>query len=299
MKWFIWYSLFLFSLGCEKPEPAKPQPTPTPVSTPRPTPNDLGIPRGFTIDSIENLPKILNAVNAMPLKPSIRVVCDYPNPASYYKKAIDALALVSVVIIQISDSEYSLKMTVDQFAARTKDYVNTFPQVQIFESPNESNMCSDCSPTKASELVSKQAEASLKIIKDAGRKVMITPYWNLADCVDGNGEYKKWHSKYIKNKELYDYVALSVYGMDCEGRPEPSYAELDKELDAFQVMFPNAKVMIGEYGADAARERKYGIKRLDIMKHYLGYPRVGAGLNWYGYQDLLDINGPMFKEFIK
>jgi hypothetical protein len=255
---------------------------------------------GLTLDSQDDIDKIAISLKGLSWRPTVRIVCDVPDPASSYKRSIDALSKVSEVIIQISDSAYSKKLSVAQFEARTLEYIKAFPQVNIIETSNEINMCDDCSPDKHSKLFSEQATAAMRVAKKYGKKTFITPYWNLPDCVDANGEYKAWLKKYLSDevKKGADYVGLSVYGMDCEGRPEPTYAELDKELDELQKIFPNSKVMIGEYGADKSREKKYKIKNSDIIRHYKNYHRVGAGLQWYGWQ-MVNEQGADWQEFKK
>lgn len=276
-KNLVLFIMAFLLLACEKPQP------PAPLPPPQPPVSVSGIARGFTLDSVEDLPKIISAIKSMPFRPMVRVVCDYPESAATYKNAIDELSKIAEVIIQPSDSEYSKKMTVAQYKARFSEYINAFPQVKYFESANE------ISGDWLSKDVIKQAEEATKLIKAAGKISVLVVYWNTPSCSDTNGEYKAWLKKnftqYLKDNS--DMVLISVYGYDCDG-PEPSYATLDNEIAAVREIFPKSIVAIGEYG-------KQGDAK--IMRHYLDYPSVGPGLFWFGYQDI--VNGKLLQEFVR
>lgn len=293
MKTFqlLMIAMLLTSCGLFKPKP----PAPIPTGPLPPAVQPSGVTRGLTLDSVAKLDAIVESLKAMPFKPMVRIVFDYPEEALSYKDAVQKISLVATIIGQPSDSEYAKQMTVQQYEDRFKEYVYTLPEIPIWET------CNECNGDWAGENTPKQAEVATKVVKGAGRKAMYIPYWNTEDCLDEHGEYKKWTQQNISTyvKQNTDYVAVSVYGMDCEGSPEPSHAQLDKELDFFKVLFPNAHIGIGEYGADAARERIYNIKREDVMLHYLTYPRTGFGGYWYGAQHLVPKDSYMWNLFVK
>lgn len=238
---------------------------------------------GLTLDSIDiNLPEIIDMLKSLPTRPYVRLVFDYPRPASHFKKAVEQIGLVANIIGQPSDSEYNAKMTVAQYKMRFWDYVANLPQVGIWEIINEAN--GDWLGKNAI----RQAEVALQIVKDAGKFSLYTAYWNTETCKDSNGRWDLWHNNNLTAfLKSVTFATLSVYGCDCDG-PEPTYAVLDAELKKLQKLFPLSVVGIGEFGKKGSAS---------VLKHYMDYPRKGFGLYWYGRQDLVPKTKPLFKVF--
>jgi hypothetical protein len=277
--------MLLLLLACEKPQPPTPKPEPVP-------PVNVGeLSRGFTLDNVENISGIVKSIKAMPFKPSVRIVFDFPEKPAGYRDAVESICQIATCLGQPSDSVYSGKMSVTQFKQRFKEYVDAFPQINYWETTNEANMCDECDPVSRTKLIIAQADEALKIVKAAGKKSVFVPYWNTKTCADNNGDYYEWTVKNISAyvKAETDIVALSVYGFDCDGS-EPSHTMLDRELDRFASLFPKAHIMVGEYGKQGSTS---------IMRHYLSYRRIGFGGYWWGSQDLINTSGAMWKEFVK
>ncbi len=278
----FWLSTLLLA-GCLTP---KPESTLVQDAVSMPTP--LNKTYGLTLDAVDNLPAIVEALKSLPKKPWVRIVFDYPRPPGDYAAAVAAIAPYAEIVGQPSDSTYSGKMTVDQYRARFAAYVAGLPQIAIWET------CNECNGDWAGKATSAQADAATDVVKGAGKKALFTPYWNTDTCADKNGPYVAWIRDHIsdKVKTQSDYVMPSVYGYDCDG-PEPSYAELDAMVATLADMFPHAAIGIGEFGkqGDAA-----------ILQHYLAYsnanPRyIFAGLYWYGAQDLVPKSAPLWTVF--
>ena len=243
---------------------------------------------GLTLDAVDDLPAIVDALKSLPRRPWVRIVFDYPLPPSAYVDAVAAIAPYAEIVGQPSDSTYTAQMDVEQYRARFAAYVAQMPQITIWET------CNECNGDWLGPNASAQADAATDVVKAAGKKALFTPYWNTATCADKNGPYVPWIAQHIsaKVKTQSDYVMPSVYGADCDG-PEPSYTELDAMVETFATMFPNAQVGIGEFGkqGDGA-----------ILAYYLKYanpnPRfIFAGLYWYGAQDLLPKTKPLWLVF--
>jgi len=282
-KVIVILGLLIFMIGCPKPPPQPPEPNPTPRTPPVFSNKILGL----TLDNTAKLSDIVSSLKAMPSKPWVRIVFDYPYPASDYKTAVTAISKVAVVVGQPSDSTYSAKMSVSQFEKRFKDYVDTLPEVDIWET------CNECNGDWAGNNTPAQTDKALALVKASGKKSMFVPYWNTPTCMDKHGEYKAWTQKnissYVKNNT--DYVMISIYGMDCDG-PEPTYAQMDSEIAYFKAIFPSAVVGIGEYGAKKSEDKE------KIMQYYLKYPQLGFGGYWYGFQDLVPKTKTLWKTFI-
>ena len=243
---------------------------------------------GLTLDAVDNLPPIVDALQSLPKRPWVRIVFDYPRPASDYVAAVAAIAPFAEVVGQPADSTYCALMTVDQYRARFASYVATLPQIAIWET------CNECNGAWLGPNASAQADAATDVVKAAGKKALFTPYWNTPTCADKNGPYLAWLTAHVSAKVRTgsDYVMPSIYGSDCDG-PEPSYAELDAIIASMTALFPHALVGIGEYG-------KQG--NTAILQYYMSYqnasPRyIFAGLYWYGTQDLVPKSQPLWQVF--
>ncbi len=251
-------------------------------------PQPAGLVYGMTLDAVDNLAAIVDALKSLPVKPWVRIVFDYPLQPSDYTAAVAAIAPYAVIVGQPSDSTYNAKMTVAEYRARFQAYVDQLPQINIWET------CNECNGDWLGPNASAQADAATDVVKSAGKKALFTPYWNTNTCADKNGPYVAWIAKNISAavKTESDYVTPSIYGFDCDG-PEPAYAELDAMVQTFAAMFPNAQVGIGEYGKQGDAT---------ILKYYLGYPNpnpryVFAGLYWYGKQDFVPKTQPLWGIF--
>lgn len=291
--------LALVLAGCPsfRPDPG-PTPDPLPTSSPVPRPSVQpigGLKFGLTLDGIEDLDTTVEALRAMPFVPWVRIVFDYPDGPSTYVDAVKAIQQVAYVVGQFSDSDYTGKMTVDQYVARLRSYITAFPTIEVWEICNE---CNGVGPGWNVPNGEVYAEAALYEVKSRGKLALLTPYWNRPGCEDKNGNYLTW----IKTKlspfvELNtDFVTTSIYGMDCNDGPEPSYAELDSMVDELAIEFPNALIGIGEYGAKRPADKER------ILRYYLGYrspnPRYFFfGGYWYGAEDLVPKGSPLWNVF--
>jgi len=270
---------FILSLFRKKPEPVKPIPIPSNLP--------LGeLTRGFTLEDVSNLPAIIKAIKAMPFKPTVRIVFHYPDEPREYVEAVTEIAKVATIVGQPCDSEYSKKMSIDQYEKRFKTYIEFFSKsIDIWETGNE------FSGDWLSKDIIKQVEIATFHVKVWGKKTLNTLYWNTETCKDSNGIWYNWAehnlTKFIKDNT--DYASLSIYGQDCDGN-EPTYEQLDMEFATLKHFFPNSRLCISEYGKQGDTAR---------MRHYLNYPKTGFGGYWHGSKDLLDINGKMFAEFVR
>jgi hypothetical protein len=227
----------------------------------------------------------------LPKRALVRVVFDYPQAPSAYRDAIAAIVPQADVVGQPSDSTYTKQMSVDEYRARFEDYVSSFPDIDLWEA------CNECNGDWAGENTPAQTDAAFDVIKQHGKRVLYTPYWNAPSCADTHGDYLAWTEKNISDKVKMgtDLVAVSVYGTDCEG-PEPSYADLDAMFQRLASMFPNAKLGVGEYGAKSQSDKER------VLRYYLDYsnasPRyVFWGGYWYGHQDFVPATEPLWKVF--
>lgn len=273
MKNALLVLLALFSLGCPSPTP-DPSPAPTQSFSPIPPAQDSLT--GITIDDISDLPSIINSIKSLPKRITVRVVFDVPNAPSYYASAITELLKVADVLAQPADSTYVKGLSFSAYQKRFQDYVAAFPQITLWEIGNEVN--GDWLGTG----VPAKIDAAFDVVKGAGKKAVIVPYWNTLNCADKNGLWSTWISNNIstKVKQGSDYSLISIYGKDCDG-PEPTPSELQAIYITMASLFPNAMLGVGEMGGS---ESATSAEREKVIRYYYTLPRIHfRDLGFYGY----------------
>lgn len=242
-----------------------PNPEPTPTATHSPYLVDSSELFGVTIDSIDNLPAIVDALGRLPKRITARIVFDAQNSPAYYKDAVAKIGMVADILGQPSDSEYVKGLSLAAYKKRFQDYVAAFPQIQMWETGNEIN-----GDWLGTGVVAK-FEAAHDVVRGAGKKTVLVPYWNSKTCADSNGYWLDWLKKNMTAKlKSSDYVLVSVYGWDCDG-PEPTKAEITDFYTELGVMFPNAMLGIGEMGGS----EKYSVaKRAATIPYYYNMPKL-------------------------
>src|SRR6202035_231621 len=95
---------------------------------------------GATIDRITGLSQTLAALGALPERPTLRVVFDRSEPASYYAAAARRLDGVSSVMGELLDSSAERSISATALRTRTRSYLGRLgPYVSIWELGNELN----------------------------------------------------------------------------------------------------------------------------------------------------------------
>lgn len=187
------------------------------------------------------------------------------------------------------DSVYVQKLSLAQYGQRFQDFLTAFPEIQLWEIGNEIN------GHWLGTGVPEKLDAAFDLVKAAGRKAVVVPYWNTDNCKDKNGNWLPWLAKNVSDKVKTgaDYVLVSVYGMDCDG-PEPTAAEITAFYQELGVMFPNAKLGLGEIGAG---EKATLAQRQSALQYYLALPKlhprdIGFLGYWWFKQDMVPRTKP-------
>jgi hypothetical protein len=241
---------------------------------------------GVTLTSVTRLPETVEALSKLHKKPTSRIVFDpwvYPE---HYGEAVDQISKVSYIMGEILDSysfqEYDLK----NYKERVTQYVNYFPdKVDIWEIGNEVNGDWLGDPKDVSE----KLNAAYDIVKAKNKKTAITFYYNYNCTGDPETEMFNWIQRNIRNKIRTgtDYVFVSYYEDECI-TTEPDWDTIFKYL---QVMFPNAKLGIGECGTrDKGNSEELMKKYYDIK---VSNPKfIGGYFWWYFKRDCVPYTKP-------
>ncbi|MBA3958241.1 MAG: hypothetical protein H0X51_07610 [Parachlamydiaceae bacterium] len=236
---------------------------------------------GVTIDNISNIDAVVASLANLPVKPTARIVFDTDMPAEHYKDVAEKIHAVSYVMGEIQDSCAFAKYSVDQYRARTQDYLDTLSDyVDIWEIGNEVNgewlgNIKD---------VRKKLIAAYRLAKKQKEPIALTLYYN-EGCTDRpQHEMFAWAEKELPThmKENLDYVFISYYPDDCPNT-DPDWQQVFTRLHK---LFPHAKIGFGEAGTAYDSEKADKIK--STYSQRITVPNyVGGYFWWYFVQDMV------------
>lgn len=272
-------------------------PTPTPIPTPAPEKEKRF---GLTVDEVDNVPALVEAVSGFGTRPTLRIVFDAQAKPADYAEAIAALSPHADLMGQIVDSTQMSELSAEEITARTQAFVSAFKgQVAIWEVGNEVNG-EWVGPSP--EAIWAKVAAANAVVKAAGEPSAITfNYWSGPDCYAKPWEVGATFAAAAPAdlREQVDYTFLSVYETACDPPQHPTAAQLADELTMLGQHFPNAKLGIGEIGAqgtedglpaDPTTEEKQTIARRYIsmdpeLTTTLGDRFIGGWFWWYFVDD--------------
>ena len=199
---------------------------------------------GVTLDSIDNMPSVILALENFKVKPTVRVVFDEKMPASYYLEAVNQIHDVAFVMGGLLDSYYVKDYSIEEFQKRSVEYFEALSgKVDIWEIGNEING----EWLGSTESVVKKMSIAYNEAKKHNQKTELTLYYNEGCFEKPDHEVFSWSEKNIPAsiKNNLDYVFLSYYEDDCNNL-QPNWPLVFKKLAA---MFPNSKIGFGEIGS--------------------------------------------------
>lgn len=253
---------------------------------------------GVTIDAIEPLSEIVDALSNLHVRPTTRIVFDEFVPASEYTEAVEAIAPVSDIMGEVLDSFYVAQYSTDEYEARVIEYLDVLgPMVDIWEVGNEINgewLCAEdaesCSPEQLAEVVAKMQTAFDQVEARDGTTAL-TLYYN-EDCWSSpDNEMFAWAEANVPQsmRDGLDYVFVSYYEDDCNDL-QPDWPSVFTQLAQ---MFPDAKLGFGECGTLDG-----GAKAEFVMRYYgtqIDEPSfVGGYFWWYFLQDMVPRDKPLW-----
>lgn len=237
----------------------------------------------------------------------VRIVFQNGTDAAYYADAVGQLRNVSYIFGQLYDSTALKAATIADCQQRTRDFLSTYGEsIDIYEIGNELN--GEWVGNSQAEIDAK-VTAIYNVIKNEfsslNIKVAITlNYWPTSNYYAQPWEDTKTYAQNMSAtlKNGADYLLLSFY----ETAGNPIYYPTNQDFAAIfgflGTVFPNAKVGIGEIGAQGKVDglpsdptlaekqrianRYYGMH--NAVKSLLGNMSdryVGGYFWWYYYQD--------------
>ena len=243
---------------------------------------------GITVDDgwggTEKLAQIVDAIKAMAVKPTVRIVMSNKIASKEYIPIFSAIHAVAYVLAQPVDSYYMKGYTtVESYRKRFEDAYNSLAEyVDLWEVANEINgegWLGDNRQFNADKMY-----AAYKFIRAKGGKTVVVSYETEPEGQEMS--MQDWLQKYVPAdmKQNLDYLMVSYYEDDNNGY-QPDWKTVFGNL---QKMFPHTKLAIGECGNTAKTATTDS--KVKMARHYYTMPKhtenfVGGYFWWAWVQD--------------
>lgn len=255
---------------------------------------------GITVDDSwrgpERLAEIVAAIQAMSVKPTVRIVMSERIPPTDYKETFKAIHNVAYVLAQPVDSYYMKRFTtVDSYLKRFEDsYRELAPFVDMWEIANEINGEGWLGGDR--QFNADKMYAAYKYIHSKGGKTVLISY----EVAPGDQEMSMldWLRTYVPKdmKEHLDYLMVSYYEDDHRDY-QPDWKSTFESLEE---IFPNSIFAIGECGNTA--KTATAESKMKMAEHYYLMPKytnkyVGGYFWWTWVQDCVPhTNNPVWRK---
>jgi phosphoribosylcarboxyaminoimidazole (NCAIR) mutase len=216
---------------------------------------------GVTLDDVSGVNRAVTALHAMAKVPTVRIVFDKGEPASYYASPARQLNPVAYIMGELVDSSYMKRYSLAAVQSFTTSYVNTLGSlVDVWEIGNEVNGNWLSRQGNGADVMPK-IEAMYDIVSAHGAPTALTffyegepsePHNCIATGRGGNDMFTWINQRFVTEQSAetekirlgLNYAMISWYPDQCPGEM-PNWAMVFTELAAF---FPNAQVGFGELG---------------------------------------------------
>jgi hypothetical protein len=262
-------------------------------------PATAGIPyplHGVTVDdgwtdNATNRSKLIAALQACPVKPTVRIVMSNTVQPASYASLFQVIHSVAYVMACPCDSDYMASYTtVAAYQKRFSDSVTALgPYVDLWEVANEINGEGWLGTNE--QLIADKMYAAYSYIHGLGLKTVLTPYEFRPG--DQSMTMEAWMQTYVPQdmKLGVDYVMVSYYE-DDNGGYQPDWLTVFGNL---QALFPNSKLGFGECG-NTANSATTSTK-IAMAQHYYLMPKylpsfVGGYFWWYWAEDCVVSTDP-------
>jgi len=234
------------------------------------------------------LPETVESLSKLPVKPTTRIVFDEWVDPQYYNDAIFQINKVSYIMGELLDSYAFNDYNIKDYKKRVNAYLNYFPdKVDIWEIGNEVNG----EWLGNTDDVMEKVNAAFDIVEAKKQKTAITFFYNLGCSEDPDNEMFKWIQTNIPKKMRtgLDYVFISYYDDQCN-MGDPDWNQV---FTILHIMFPNAKLGIGECGAHDKGNAETTIKKYYSMS-VNNQSFVGGFFWWFFKRDCVPYTKPIW-----
>ena len=216
---------------------------------------------GVTFDDVSKSSSEVTALQSLAKFPTVRVVIDKGEAASYYKGPMTAFHPYAFIMAELVDSSYMAHYTLSSVQSLVASYTSSLGSlVDIWEVGNEVNGNWLSKLSNGSDVMPK-IEAMYDSVSSQNGKTMLTFFYEgepkdpnncIAHDHGGNDMFSWIHANFTnaptaeteKIRLGVNYVSISWYPDRCPGEM-PNWGWVYNELAQ---IFPNAQVGFGELG---------------------------------------------------
>lgn len=250
-----------------------------------------GTMHGITIDSTARLAALIAAVRAHTSVPTVRLVLDPGTAPGDYSPAISHLRGAAYVMAELIDSEAMAGYSVAAVTQRARTFGAAFKDsVDLWEIGNEVN--GEWLGKSQAEIDAKVGAAFDVIHGELGKPTALTlNYWAGPQCYAKPWEATLAYARAMPKRVRVgvDYVFLSLYETACDPVQQPAARDLAATFRDLAVIFPKAKLGMGEIGAQGVadglvKEPGLAEKQRIARRYYRMDPvlRAKVGPRWVG-----------------
>jgi hypothetical protein len=243
---------------------------------------------GVTLDAVDPLDDIVQSLQMLARKPTVRVVLDPMQSSQSYLGPVQRIHAVASVMAELLDSINVASFSTDDYTARATDYVSTLgDEVDVWEIGNEING----EWLGESADVTAKIQSAYRIAVAHSKTTALTLYYNQGCYQRADHEMFTWAQANIPDemKTGLDYVLVSYYDDNCVG-PTPDWNSVFARLAK---LFPHSKVGFGECGTtDTANKTAYVDRYYGLQIAEPAY--VGGYFWWYYRQDMVPYTQPLW-----
>lgn len=244
---------------------------------------------GVTIDAVDNVPAVVDALAHLSRTPTVRIVFDEGMDAPHYAAPVAAIRQVAYVMGELADSSTLKQTTATQLRERAIAYIDKLGNnVDVWEIGNEING----EWTGSTRDVIDKTQAAYDAIKQRGGRTALTLYYNEGCAEAPSRAMFDWTERNVPPglRNGADYVFISFYEDDCKIAPPDWNAVFDR----LGRLFPQAMLGFGEVGT------RHAAGKGALIAHYYGlsiaHPRfVGGYFWWYFRQDMVPRTRPLWR----
>lgn len=265
---------------------------------------------GLTLESVRPLRPTVRAVRAHHVRPAVRIVFQRGESPARYAKAVRRLGSHADLMGEILDSTAVRRTSVRAYRQRTRSYVSRFGnRIDIWEIGNELNGEWLGRPAA----INAKVHAAYDVVENENatlnlRSAITLNHWPSHDCYAYRWERTLRFARHLPRevRRGVDFTFLSFYETACKPVAHPSVRQFARTFRALKQIFPNARVGMGEIGAQRRSdglstnptlagkkriaERYYGMQ--DQLRQRLGPRYVGGYFWWYYAQDAVPRHRP-------
>ncbi len=254
---------------------------------------------GFTVDRTTQYEQVVasvaDLVEGVPGRAYLRVVFDEYVPAEDYDGIVAAAGAAGVTVVgQLLDSTYMPLYDTAAVAARVAEYVDRFPEIEVWEIGNEVN----------GEWLGDDVAEKLQIMADyvkaadATDTTVLTFFWQMGTADQPTGSLFQWIADNVTPAlaAKTDVVSLSMWPGGA-----PWGIAHDEVYERLAALFPTQQISMGELGYWSSgttkawwwrsQEDPQTTVRKEIAEHMylanLAFPYSNGGVFWwYYYQEM-------------